>query len=229
MIFKYGCDSHEEFVEGILKDLEDEDLQPLRILSNLNSNEKIIVHLTNLWMKAARHGTDEIRLEVHKLQFHFVMYSVGPLLNYLTDEEWENTEEEWNKILANLRSFNGSFLGWYYERALINSQTADFYNLIAWIVGLYSMFGANPYSKLRPRIIQDQQGQEFIESNKSMTILHMNMMEFFIRHQIVDEQDELLTFINKGLNLVKEFPGGSWENYFSNLNEPPQPPSFFLS
>lgn len=229
MIFQYGCDSHKEFVEGILNNLEGEELQPLNMLPNLNSNEKIIVHLTNQWMRVARHGTDELRLQVHKLQFHLVMYSVGPLLNHLTEEEWENTEQEWNKILADLRSFNGSFLGLYYERAQINSQTADFYNLIAWVVGLYSMFGTNSYSKLRPRIIQDQQGEEFIESNKCMTTLHMNMMEFFIRHQIGDDQDELLTFINKGLNLVMEFPGGSWESYFNNLKDPPQLPSFFLS
>jgi hypothetical protein len=228
MTFQYSSNSHEKFVEGILNDIDAEDLQFLNMLPDLNSNEKIIFHLSNLWMKEVRHGTDETRLEVHKLQFQLVMHSLGPVVAYLTEEEWEDTEEEWNRLLALLRSFNGSFLGLLYKKDQINSQTADFYNLFTWVTGLYYVFGAKAYAKLRPRIIQNKRGIDFIESNKCMTTLQMNLMDFYHRYEIVDEWGELLAFVNKGWNIVIDFSGGSWESYFNNLEDPPQLPSFSL-
>lgn len=226
-MFKYGSDLLEDMVEATIGNISPKLLSSMNQLQHINDNEKAILFLSYKWMEAAG-GTDEDRLNIHKQQFHFVMYSMGPIVNYLTEEEWNETEEEWNELLAHLRSFNGTFLGLYYQRNQINAQTADFYNLLAWVTGLYSMFGANVYQKLRPRIIDDKQGQGFIDSNKCMTTLHMNMMDFFIRYGVNDIQDELLDFTNNGLRLIMDFPGGSWEAYFDGIDAPPTPPAFSI-
>ena len=101
----YGSPEHEEMVNQILEVLEPQYLRLAEEIDGITPNEKIIWHLTSLWMNAAKR-LDRDKLPVHKEQFKFILYSVGHIVELLSDTEWDQVaKQSMANLLANLTEF----------------------------------------------------------------------------------------------------------------------------
>ncbi|MEO0047675.1 MAG: hypothetical protein RLZZ410_634 [Pseudomonadota bacterium] len=218
----YGSQEHEEMVNQILGVLEPQYLGLAEEIDGITPNEKIIWHLTSLWMNAAKR-LDRDKLPVHKEQFKFILYSVGHIVELLSDTEWDQVEDEWMEHLARLRTFNDGFLGLYFHNKEISERTADFYNIYAWLITLYHWFGSSVYQKIKPRIT-DETSESYLIANQSMTNLLANLTEFTERYQI---KEDVSSFIQQGLNLVINRPANfPWDLYFEAEKGEVKLPSF---
>lgn len=216
MTFEYGSTGHENLVTSLLKLADDrmpaDHFFPIEKIQG-NDNDKVIWFLSNKWM----HVTDEeSRHELHELQGKLIITSVGPLANYMTDQEWDQWTDLLNEQLTILRTFNESFLGLLWSRGALTDELADKLNLIAWYYVMYYVVGSAAYSTIRPRIISDKGAPAFIDSNRSMTIMQMNFIDATGRFGI--NNDDLET-VKKGLELVANFSREeSWEDYYDKIS-----------
>lgn len=220
----YGSQEHEEMVKEILSILKPDYLALAEQIPKITPNEKIIWHLTSLWMSVA-HYPEKDKVQVHKEQFRFILYTVGHIVEILDDSEWHQVEEEWLEHLARLRTFNDSFLGFYYKNKEINERTADFYNIYAWLITLYHWFGLSVYQKVKSKITDDQ-SNEFKMAQESMNNLLENLTEFTNRYEI---KEDVSSFMQQGLNLVFNRPAKfPWEIYFESEKDQIKLPNFSI-
>ena len=218
----YGSVEHEEMVKEILSVLQPEYLAVANKIPNLTPHETIIWHMTSLWMNAAQR-LDRDKLLAHKEQFKFILYSVGHIVELLDDKEWDLVEAEWMTHLACLRTFNDSFLGFYFSRKEISDRTADFYNIYAWLITLHYWFGDSVFQKIKPKL-EDPASEDSLIANTSMSNLLVNITEFTDRYNL---DTEISNFIQQGLNLVDNKPPDStWELYFESQKDQVKLPSF---
>jgi len=220
----YGSAEHEEMVQEILAILQPEYLAIANKIPNLTPHETIIWHMTALWMNAAQR-LDRDKLAVHKEQFKFILYAVGHIVELLDDKEWDQVESEWMQHLACLRTFNDSFLGFYFKQKEITATTADFYNIYAWLITLHYWFGLAVYEKLKPRL-ENTESEESLIANESLNNLLINISEFTDRYELSTDVSE---FIQQGLNLVVNKPPNSpWEMYFESQKDQIKLPNFSI-
>lgn len=214
MAFEFGSTGHEKLVATLLAQAKE------RMPSNHfeciekihgNDNDKVIWFLSNKWMHI-RETDDESRSEIHQLQGELVIKTVGPLANHLTDEEWDQWTEIVNDELSKLRTFNSSFLGLLWSRKELTDEDANKLNIFAWYYVVYYVIGAAAYGNIRPRVINDKGSSAYIESNRCLTIMHLNLMDAAQRLEISNDKYDLAI---KGFNLIENFTEDcSWENYF---------------
>jgi hypothetical protein len=213
---------HDAFIKETLRDLPADYLQIAEAIKGINSHEKVIWHLTCQWMKSL-HGTNEDRKNAHLQQLRFVMVCLGPIVNLLTDDEWDEVSDSWNIHLSHLRTFNGSFLGRYYQNNEIGSRTADFYNIYAWIVCLYPWF-ASDIKKMLEKRSEKMSSSDLEIINQSLGELMLSLSEFQKTHQVTEE---VMRFVAQGLNLSSQIKQGtSWESFFSTIQNKPTPPRY---
>jgi hypothetical protein len=213
---------HDAFVKETLSNLPADYLQIPEAIKGINSHEKAIWHLTCQWMKSL-HGTDEDRNNAHLQQLRLVMVCVGPIINLLTDDEWDEVSDSWNIHLSHLRTFNGSFLGRYYQNYEIGSRTADFYNIYAWLVCLYLWF-AGDIKKMLEKRAGKMSSSDLEIINQTFGKLTLSLSEFIKTHQVTEE---IMRFVAQGLNLSSQIKRGtSWESFFSTIENKPIPPSY---
>jgi hypothetical protein len=218
----YGSAEHEEMVKEILSVLKPEYLAIANKIPGLTPHETIIWHMTSLWMNAAQR-LDRDKLLAHKEQFKFILYSVGHIVELLDDKEWDLVETEWMTHLACLRTFNDSFLGFYFSRKEISDRTADFYNIYAWLITLHYWFGDSVFQKIKSKL-EDPSSEDSLIANTSMNNLLANITEFTDRYNL---DTEISNFIQQGLNLVVNKPPDSpWELYFESQKNQIKLPSF---
>ena len=200
----YGSAEHEEMVKEILSVLKPEYLAIANKIPGLTPHETIIWHMTSLWMNAAQR-LDRDKLLAHKEQFKFILYSVGHIVELLDDKEWDLVETEWMTHLACLRTFNDSFLGFYFSRKEISDRTADFYNIYAWLITLHYWFGDSVFQKIKSKL-EDPSSEDSLIANTSMNNQLANITEFTDRYNL---DTEISNFIQQGLNLVVNKPPDS--------------------
>ena len=145
MVFEYGSASHQHLIQSLLA-LAQERMPADHFISidkiRGNENDKVIWFLANKWLHIAE--TDEAsRDEIHGLQGQLIIKSVGPLQNYLTDEEWDLWTDLVNNELGNLRTFNGAFLGLLWSRGVLTDEAADKLNCLAWYYVTYYVIGSS--------------------------------------------------------------------------------------
>lgn len=219
MVFEYGSAAHQNLIHSLLA-LAGERMPTDHFISidkiRGNENDKVIWFLANKWMHVAE--TDEAsRHELHDLQSQLIIKSIGPLQNYLTDEEWDLWTDLINDELGNLRTFNEAFLGLLWNRGVLTDETADKLNCVAWYYVTYYIIGSFAYNAIRPRIIDDKSSEAFIDSNRSMTTMHMNLIGTLDRFEMGADD---LAFIESGIELVKNFPTEmSWEEYYDQASK----------
>ena len=93
--------------------------------------------------------------KAHLTQAEFLTSSVGLLVNHLTYAEWNRWQEANLIYLANLRTFDGAFLGLLYEINEIKEKQADIYNLLMWRHAQYYIVANEAYQLMRPRLLED--------------------------------------------------------------------------
>lgn len=182
-------------------------------LDNLIDNDVAILHMCNQWMQAST-KTDEIRNEVHLLQMEYVTNAMGPLLNHLTDGEWDEWSDGLLIHLEDLRTFNGQFLGLLNSRNQLNDRDADFYNLLMWQFALYYIIADSAYQRIRSRVIDQPGSLIFIECNHCLSNMHINFTDFCSRLSVKEEQ---INFVKKGFGICQRAPKGSWSEYYDKL------------
>jgi hypothetical protein len=217
MTFEYGSAEHENLIFSLLalanERMPPNHFEPIEKIHG-NDNDKVIWFLSNKWMHVAE-DDEESKNELHELQSKLIINSAGPLANYLTDQEWNQWVAFINEQLANLRTFNGSFLGLLWSRKILTDSATEKLNIIAWYYVLYYVVGAAAYNIIRPKIIDNKGSPAFIDSNRSMTIMQMNLMDAARRFNINNDDSEL---VKKGLKLIENFQRGtSWETYYDTV------------
>lgn len=187
------------------------------IISSGVEFDKSVMYLANAWTRHA-HSSDDERSYIHSLQNKIVITTIGALANYLTEDEWK----EWTDFilieLSNLRTFNGSFLGYLWHCKMISTSLADILNVLAWYYSMYYVIGNRAYQYIRPRVIQDKASDAFILSNQLMTILQMNLLSFTRRFNL----NQIHTnFVEQGFIVISKQPKNTmnnWALYYESIN-----------
>ena len=211
--FAYSSEQQEELIKFINTCFQHDETNI--ILKKGNKFDKAVMYLANAWTRY-ENNQPEVRNDIHMLQHRLVMSTIGAIANQLSEEEWDKWTDFVNIELANLRTFNGSFLGLLWKRKQLSDGLADVVNLFGWYFSMYYNIGNSAYQILRPRIITDKSSDDFIIPNQIMTILQLNMVSF-IKHFNLNQKH--MEFVKIGFEILSKRPTNlikSWQTYYDS-------------
>lgn len=212
MANSFGSIQHQDMVEKLTALFTNEYLREIRKLDGVNDLDLVIWHLCNQWMQATQRS-EQARNDAHLMQLQYVTLSCGMILNYLSNEQWEQWTDEALDHLSNLRTFNGSFLGYLWQTGEITSSKADFYNLLMWNYVLVEILGARAYELVHPVLEAKPLINLSICLDDSLGRLRHNYEDFCVRHKVTAED---VNFVKRGFAFVQAQPkGSSWSEYYA--------------
>ena len=194
---------HEEIIE---KFIEDKKLKDIPDWDNLKpfANDYYLSWLCNVWRKYWEANDFELKNIHFNAEIQFAMANMGPMINLVSDSEWENIEQKWNSYFYAIKTFDTHIVHYFLVNQQLSVPKADCLRIACWYYSLYYLFGTFVFNVIKKYPEYSKKTNIYSVANECMTSLQLNLINFVARsaEKMGIEQKDILLFVSYGLRVA---------------------------
>lgn len=169
------CSTQEKTITNdIIANMSDDHIANYAHLNDDDNRYKVVLFLAQQYQHCISIKDEDGMLYLHRVQKEVLGSTMGPMLNYLTDDEFSDWQDVANLFLHEMRLRNNEYGEAICVSGTMTEAEADS-DYITWYYSeLYSKVGAAAYNVLRARLgfsPNSPRTEAFIDCNLSMTNL----------------------------------------------------------